>query len=102
MNSKDLYDYSILNQKPISKQQAINTYRAISEIKSPSKQRFTVFAYFLLDNPSDEYGFIINLGNFKTLEEANKLVNHIIYDIGHSGVHIARTCSWSLLTTKFN
>lgn len=87
-------------------QENINTFEELMKWKAPKEQKFTVYAYFLTDEKiikeTGIYGYHIQLGNYETRKEANKVVNEIIQQTGHKLIYSAPICSWQEINSTID
>lgn len=84
-------------QQELERRKQINSWVAIGNLPRPDNQNICVYTYLLNDNPKDSYGFVLNLGNYKTKEEAEKRVQEVI-DLGHKAVFACE--GWAELYAK--
>src|SRR5437016_649186 len=84
----------------MSNNKAMNTFKALRQLKPPDGGEYTVLAYFLVDNPKDVYGLYIPLGHYGSKEDAIDRATEIIKSTGHDAVIATKTCDWRELSTK--
>jgi hypothetical protein len=86
--------------------QTINSFKALTRHRHPSNQKYSIYAYFLVDRPKDPkeefdpVGMYIPLGSYGTPEEAEKVAQHLIKTTGHPMICVRQTCTWGELTSK--
>ena len=85
----------------VARKQTINTWKALSKLKSPSDQNYSVVAYFLVENPTDVAGMYLPLGNYPTREKALERAEFVIQTTGHRQVFAAKMGVWQELNGEF-
>lgn len=91
--------YSIASTK--GQLQALNTYKNLMKTKIPYGQNYCIWAYFLLDKPSDDglYGKIIFLGAYGKKEALDK-AEEIVKNTGHTGIIVTPSGKWENLSLE--
>jgi hypothetical protein len=83
--------------------QAINTFKALMKLPVPNGQKYSVWAYALIDDPRHvKVAMVIPLGNYPDKAEAVKRVKFIIETTGHHAVFATKMHKWEELTTEIN
>lgn len=103
MEETKMEDAEMENEEPSQKQlQAFNTFKNLMKTKLPYGQQYCIWAYFLLDKPSDEglYGKLIFLGAYQTKKDALEKATEIFKNTKHEGIIISIGGKWEDLTTK--
>lgn len=88
----------------ISREKAINTFKALQLVSPPPDHNFCIVAYFLSEEKADNgcQGLWMCLGCYKSSKEAVDRAEEIIKITGHNSIYATSTCSWQELNDEIN
>jgi hypothetical protein len=80
------------------------SFEKLVKVKRPKRQEYSIFAYIVCDTTTDRpelpVGYVINLGNFATPEEASKRAIELIEITGYKGICAGPSNQWFDLSTN--
>lgn len=81
--------------------QTINTFKALMKLPVPKGQKYAVWAYALIDDPTHQkIAMVIPLGNYSSKEEALERASFVLKTTQHKGVFVSPMNNWQELTTE--